>query len=195
MRTGALAVLCVACGAAATTTAPDAPASLADAPAADAPPPPTGPLTVTVLDGSGGPVPLSSLLPTQIGGVVVDPTGSRLVVSWATAATGRQPAVALTEVAWKAVNGDGGVENRSWTVLAPPDPKTFSLPLLPPELAAFAPSLPADVGDYSATLTLEGDNGGTTYADFLGADWRAELDGTGPVHGAGYIAAWMTFSP
>jgi hypothetical protein len=87
------------------------------------------------------------------------------------------------------------VENRSWTVLAPPDPKTLTLPLLPAELAAFAPSLPGDVGDYPATLTLAADSAFAAYGDFLAADWLAELDGTGPVRGAGRVVALMKRTP
>jgi hypothetical protein len=143
---------------------------------------------------SNDPIDLASVLVARITGVTVDPTGTRLALGWTTAPSGGTPTIALVDLRWKVVDGDGGVQDRAWTVLAPPAPHALTLPLLPDELAAFAPTLPGDAGDYQATLTLAADTAFAAYADVLDADWLAEVGGTGPVRGARTVSATV-FTP
>jgi len=122
---------------------------------------------------------LAELLP-QITALAADASGSRLRLHFDIAAANHAPRVAVFELAWREVIGDD-VVNHVWTVLTPPPAGDgIDLPLLPPELGAFAPALPGDPGDYTPAMMLVDDTAFASYAALAASDWEAEIGGFTP---------------
>jgi hypothetical protein len=86
------------------------------------------------------------------------------------------PRAARFELRWLSAPDDG--DERFWTVLTPPPAgDSITLPLLPAELAAFAP---VDSADFTASLTLVDDTAFASFAELAASDWNAEIGGYAP---------------